>query len=171
MADERGGVARLRGGLVQAGQQGKGAGVRHRPLTGGLYPDERQLLGAAERPERGGICRRFAALAIRDKMSSLQKADIDRLYKKGLFLEYVTVGYNVGEAIVSIGFGSLAGSIALIGFGLDSIIESLSGLVLVWRLKQRGKVSEADEERIEKRTVKLVAISFFLLGAYVLGGS
>jgi len=101
-------------------------------------------------------------------MSSLQKADIDRLYKKGLFLEYVTVGYNVGEAIVSIGFGSLAGSIALIGFGLDSIIESLSGLVLVWRLKQRGKVSAADEERIEKRTVRLVAISFFLLGAYVL---
>jgi cation diffusion facilitator family transporter len=101
-------------------------------------------------------------------MSSLQKADIDRLYKKGLYLEYLTVGYNAGEAIVSILFGSLANSIALIGFGLDSIIESLSGLVLVWRLKQRGKVTEQDEERIEKRAVRLVAISFFLLGAYVL---
>jgi divalent metal cation (Fe/Co/Zn/Cd) transporter len=101
-------------------------------------------------------------------MSSIQKADIDRLYKKGLFLEYLTVGYNVGEAIVSILFGSLANSIALIGFGLDSIIESTSGLVLVWRLKQRGKVTEAEEERIEKRAVRLVAISFFMLGVYVL---
>lgn len=101
-------------------------------------------------------------------MSSASSADIDRLYRKGLYLEYLNVGYNVAEALVSIMFGALAGSIALIGFGLDSVIESLSGLVLIWRLRQRGKVSEADEARIEKRAVKLVAISFFVLGAYVL---
>lgn len=101
-------------------------------------------------------------------MSSAGNADIDRLYKKGLYLEYLTVGYNVAEALVSIIFGALAGSIALIGFGLDSIIESLSGLVLIWRLRQRGKISEEDEARIEKRAVKLVAVSFFILGAYVL---
>jgi cation diffusion facilitator family transporter len=95
-------------------------------------------------------------------------ADIERLYKKGLFLEYLTVGYNVAEALVSIIFGALAGSIALIGFGLDSIIESLSGLVLIWRLRQRGKISEEEEERIERRAIRLVAITFFILGAYVL---
>ena len=54
-----------------------------------------------------------------------------RLYGKGLNLEYFTVGYNILEAIVSIVFGSIANSIALIGFGLDSIVESLSGLVLI----------------------------------------
>ena len=62
--------------------------------------------------------------------------NVDRLYKKGLRLEYFTVAYNILEAIVSLVFGSIANSIALIGFGLDSIVESLSGLVLVWRLSQ-----------------------------------
>jgi len=92
----------------------------------------------------------------------------DALYKKGLLLEYLTVGYNFGEAIVSIVFGGLAGSIALIGFGLDSIIESFSGMILIWRLRQRGKVSEEEEEKIEKKAMKFVAISFFVLGIYIL---
>lgn len=92
---------------------------------------------------------------------------IHRLYRKGLRLEYLTVGYNVGEALVSILFGGLAGSIALIGFGLDSIIESLSGLVLIWRLRQSGKISAEEEERIEKRAIRLVAVTFFILGIYV----
>ena len=94
--------------------------------------------------------------------------DADRLYRKGLRLEYFTVGYNILEAAVSIAFGSMAGSIALIGFGLDSIIESLSGLVLVWRLKQHGRLSEEDEERIERRATRFVALTFFILGLYVL---
>jgi len=94
--------------------------------------------------------------------------NVDRLYKRGLCLEYFTVGYNILEAIVSIVFGSIAGSIALIGFGLDSIVESLSGLVLIWRLRQHGKISEEAEERIEKRAARFVAITFFILGAYVL---
>ena len=94
--------------------------------------------------------------------------NVDRLYKRGLRLEYFTVGYNILEAIVSIVFGSIAGSIALIGFGLDSIVESLSGLVLIWRLRQHGKISEEAEERIEKRATRFVAITFFVLGAYVL---
>jgi divalent metal cation (Fe/Co/Zn/Cd) transporter len=92
----------------------------------------------------------------------------DALYKKGLLLEYLTVGYNFGEALVSIVFGGLAGSIALIGYGLDSIIESLSGMILIWRLRQRGKVTEEEEERIEKKAMKFVAVSFFILGIYIL---
>ncbi|MEO0165543.1 MAG: hypothetical protein ABIL39_05340 [candidate division WOR-3 bacterium] len=66
---------------------------------------------------------------------------MERLYKKGLHLEYFTVGYNVIEAIVSITFGRIANSIALVGFGLDSIVESLSGLVLIWRLNQHKRIS------------------------------
>ncbi len=94
--------------------------------------------------------------------------NIDRLYRRGLRLEYFTVGYNALEAVVSIVFGIIANSIALIGFGLDSIIESLSGLVLIWRLGLHGKISEEAEERAEKRATRFVAITFILLGLYVL---
>ncbi|MGB7055434.1 MAG: cation transporter [bacterium] len=93
---------------------------------------------------------------------------MDRLYRKALFLEYFTVGYNLLEAFVSILFGSLANSIALIGFGLDSIVESLSGMVLVWRLLKHGKISPEQEEKIEKRAQRFVAITFFILSGYVL---
>lgn len=94
--------------------------------------------------------------------------NIDRLYRKGLRLEYFNVGYNVLEAIASILFGSIANSIALIGFGLDSIVESLAGLVLIWRLRQHGKISKESEERIERRATRFVAITFFILGLYIL---
>jgi cation diffusion facilitator family transporter len=90
------------------------------------------------------------------------------LYRKGLYLEYFTVVYNVFEAAVSIAFGILAGSIALVGFGLDSVVESLSAVVLIWRLRQHGKISEEQEARIEKRAMRLVAVTFFILGVYVL---
>ncbi len=93
---------------------------------------------------------------------------MERLYRKGLRLEYFTVGYNIIEAIVSIVFGSIANSIALVGFGLDSIVESLSGAVLIWRLRQHGKISKSEEEKIEKKAMRLVALTFFVLGLYVL---
>lgn len=93
---------------------------------------------------------------------------MEKSYRKGLFLEYFTVGYNIIEAFASIVFGSIANSIALIGFGLDSVVESLSGLVLIWRLRQHGKIPEAEEERIEKKATRIVALTFFVLGFYVL---
>ncbi len=101
-------------------------------------------------------------------MSLAKKTSIGRLYRRGLRLEYFTVGYNILEAVASIVFGAIAGSIALIGFGLDNIVESLSGVVLIWRLRQHGKISKAAEERIKKRAQKFVAITFFILGPYVL---
>jgi len=101
-------------------------------------------------------------------LATSEQIKITRLYKKGLLLEYFTVGYNILEAVASIIFGSIASSIALIGFGLDSIVESFSGLVLIWRLRQHGKISEEAEERIEKRAARLVTVTFFILGAYVL---
>jgi divalent metal cation (Fe/Co/Zn/Cd) transporter len=82
--------------------------------------------------------------------------------RQGRRLEYFTLGWNLTEALVGIGAGVIAGSIALIGFGVDSIIESFSGAILLWRL-QRHK---ADEKR-EQLALKLVGISFFVLGAYV----
>ena len=85
-----------------------------------------------------------------------------------MWLEYFTVVYNASEAVLSILFGILAGSIALVGFGLDSVIESLSGFVLIWRLRQHGKITQVEEERIEKKAMKFVAISFYILGLYIL---
>jgi divalent metal cation (Fe/Co/Zn/Cd) transporter len=91
-----------------------------------------------------------------------------RLHKKALSLSYFTVGYNISEGIVSILAGLLAGSIALIGFGLDSFVESLSGGVMIWRLRKHGKISEGEEDNVEKKAVRFVAYTFFILGAYVL---
>jgi len=91
-----------------------------------------------------------------------------RFHKRALFLSYFTVGYNILEGVVSILAGVLAGSIALVGFGLDSFVESLSGGVMIWRFTQHGKISEEEEERIEKKAVKLVGYTFFILGLYVL---
>jgi divalent metal cation (Fe/Co/Zn/Cd) transporter len=77
-------------------------------------------------------------------------------------LEYFTLGWNLVEAVVAIGAGVVAGSIALVGFGVDSVIESVSGGVLLWRLQ----VHESDEQR-ERFALTLVGISFLLLAAYV----
>jgi cation diffusion facilitator family transporter len=90
------------------------------------------------------------------------------LHKRALGLSYFTVGYNIIEGIASIAAGFWAGSIALVGFGLDSFIESMSGSIMIWRFRKHEKLSQDEEEKIEKKAVKLVAITFFILGAYVL---
>ncbi len=82
--------------------------------------------------------------------------------RRGRRLEYFTLGWNLIEAGVAVAAGIWAGSIALIGFGVDSLIECLSGGILLWRLQ----VHEADEER-EGLAIKLVGISFFILAGYV----
>lgn len=81
---------------------------------------------------------------------------------RGRRLEYFTLGWNVIEAGVAITAGLLAGSIALVGFGADSVVESLSSLVLLWRLRSH----EADEVR-ERRALQLVGVCFLILAAYV----
>jgi divalent metal cation (Fe/Co/Zn/Cd) transporter len=78
---------------------------------------------------------------------------------RGRVLEYFTIGWNSLEAIIAIAAGVAAGSIALIGFGVDSVIESSSGAVLLWRLF-------AGEER-ERLALKLVGVSLLALAAYV----
>lgn len=90
-----------------------------------------------------------------------------RFHKKALLLSYITVGYNILEGIVSILAGVAAGSIALVGFGLDSFVESFSGGVMVWRFRKHGEISEKEEEETERRAIRLVAYTFFILSAYV----
>jgi divalent metal cation (Fe/Co/Zn/Cd) transporter len=80
----------------------------------------------------------------------------------GRQLEYFTLGWNLTEAAVALGAGVFAGSIALVGFGIDSLIESLSGGILLWRL-QRAQT----HEKRERLALMLVGISFFLLALYV----
>lgn len=82
--------------------------------------------------------------------------------RHGRKLEYFTIGWNLMEAGIAIGAGWFAGSIALVGFGVDSLIESLSGSVLLWRL-----FSPAHDESREKIAIKLVGVSFLILAAYV----
>ena len=91
-----------------------------------------------------------------------------RLHRKALILSYFTVGYNVIEFIISIIAGVLSGSIALIGFGLDSLVESLSGGIMIWRFSKHGKISEKEEAIIEGRAEKLVGYTFLILAGYLL---
>ena len=79
-----------------------------------------------------------------------------------LWLSYATVAYNMLEGLVSVVFGALAGSPALFGFGLDSFLESLSGVVMVWRFSP-----SADDLRRERTAIRLVGVSLMVLAAYV----
>ena len=89
--------------------------------------------------------------------------------KRGLQLEYLTVGWNVLEGIIAVGAGLAAGSIALIGFGVDSFVETISGAVIIWRLmaETRGQHDGEAIERVEQRAERFVGIAFLLLAAYV----
>jgi divalent metal cation (Fe/Co/Zn/Cd) transporter len=86
----------------------------------------------------------------------------DESVRQGRRLEYFTVGWNLIEAAVALGAGLFAASIALIGFGIDSLIETSSGAILLWRLKE-GK----EGEQRERMALKLVGISLLALAAYV----
>jgi divalent metal cation (Fe/Co/Zn/Cd) transporter len=85
------------------------------------------------------------------------------LRQRAVRLEYFTVGWNLAEAFVALAAGWFASSIALKGFGLDSLIETFSGLTLLWRFRQK----RLQDEHAESRAVRLVGITFFALAAYV----
>ena len=82
---------------------------------------------------------------------------------RGRRLEYLTVGWNLCEGVIAVAAGAAAGSTALVGFGLDSFIESTSGAALIWRLRHAGEGGE----RRERIALKLVGASLLLLAAYV----
>ncbi len=89
----------------------------------------------------------------------------ERLVRHGLRLEYMTLGWNLLEAAIAVGAGIVSGSIALIGFGVDSTIEMSSGAILLWRLASDSE--EEKRERIEARALKLVGVSLVALAVYV----
>lgn len=114
-----------------------------------------------------------AALRVRRSWPPRAVTDLARsrpdLLRRGLRLEYLTVGWNIAEGLIAVGAGLAAGSIALIGFGVDSFVETISGLVLIWRLsaEARGRLDDEAVERVERRAEQLVGVAFLLLAAYV----
>jgi divalent metal cation (Fe/Co/Zn/Cd) transporter len=98
--------------------------------------------------------------------TALTVADTERLTRRGLWLAQFTVAYNVAEGAVAITAGLLAGLVSLVGFGLDSGIESAAAVLVGLRLAARLRHGDADPRR-ERRTLKAVAVTFFLLAAYV----
>jgi divalent metal cation (Fe/Co/Zn/Cd) transporter len=89
------------------------------------------------------------------------------LLRRARLLEIFTIAWNSLEGIIAIGLGLLAGSIALVGFGIDSVIETSSGVILLWRL-QGGRNVEQDDAA-ERRALRLVGASLLALGVYVAG--
>lgn len=84
------------------------------------------------------------------------------LHRRVRFIVGFTITYNVVEAIVAIWAGSAASSAALIGFGLDSVVEVLSAAAIAWQFTRKNP------ERWEKATVRAIGIAFFALAAYVI---
>ena len=87
------------------------------------------------------------------------------LVRRGLWLNYVTIGYNLVEAIISVAAGVVAGSVALVSFGVDSGIEVTSSLAAHWRL--RADTDPERRERVEWLTHRIIGASFLTLAAYV----
>ncbi len=85
--------------------------------------------------------------------------------RRGVLLNNITIGYNVVEAVLALLLGGLAGSIALVGFGIDSVIEVSASLAARWRL--HADLSPSKRARAERRTLQLVGWSFLALAAYV----
>jgi len=84
-----------------------------------------------------------------------------RLHRRVRFIVAFTITYNVIEAVIAITAGAQASSAALIGFGLDSVIEVASAAAVAWQFTRK------DPQRWEKATVRAIAIAFFALAAYV----
>ena len=93
-------------------------------------------------------------------------AETEALTRKGLGLAKFTVGYNIVEGVAAVAAGVAAGLVSLIGFGIDSGIESIAAVLVGMRLAARLRHGTIDEAK-ERRTLKLVAVTFFLLAGYV----
>jgi divalent metal cation (Fe/Co/Zn/Cd) transporter len=103
---------------------------------------------------------------------ALEQQDRSSLLRQGIRLEYLTVSYNAIEAVVAVGAGLAAGSVALVGFGFDSLIEIAAGGTLLWRLKkelQLGRELEEDEDStLERKASFVIGLTFFALAIYIL---
>lgn len=101
-------------------------------------------------------------------VSTLHSGDRRRHINTAIRLEYLTIGWNVVEGIIAVAAALAAGSVALLGFGIDSFVESASGAILLWRLlvERRGE-DPAAVAALDRRAHRMVAASLFLLAVYV----
>lgn len=97
--------------------------------------------------------------------SDAHPLDRPALVRRGLWLNYLTIGYNTLEAVVSIAAGLVSGSVALVSFGADSGIEVTSSLAAHWRL--RADADAARRARTERLTHRIIGGSFLALAVYV----
>ena len=95
--------------------------------------------------------------------SVLEPAERDRLIRRAKALSWLSLAYMTAEGTVAIAAATLAGSVALLGFGLDSAIEALASIIVIWRFTGTRRLSEHAEQRAQR----LVAITFFLLAPYI----
>lgn len=95
--------------------------------------------------------------------SDLSAADRDRLIARAKALSWLSLAWMTVEGAIGITAAIVAGSVALLGFGLDSAIEGIASVIVIWRFTGQRRLSPAAEERAQK----LVAISFFLLAPYI----
>ena len=99
-------------------------------------------------------------------MSTSTIPDRATLVKRGRNLEYLTIGWNAVEGAVAVWAGIIAGSISLIAFGADSLIELASAAALLWRMSVDANIEQ--RERNEKHALRIVGICFLSLGVYIL---
>jgi divalent metal cation (Fe/Co/Zn/Cd) transporter len=97
----------------------------------------------------------------------MAEATLDRenIAKRGIRLSYFTIAWNIIEGLIAVIAGMVAGSISLVGFGIDSFIEVLSGATLLWRMAVDADLRR--RERNERLSLRIVGICFVFLGAYV----
>ena len=87
-------------------------------------------------------------------------------------MELLTLGWNLVEGVIAVAAGLAAGSVALLGFGVDSFVESGSAGIMIWRLRAEGRAQDVQRvEALDRRAHKLIAGSLFVLAAYVAGDS
>ena len=98
--------------------------------------------------------------------TALSPTQTEALTRRGLRLAQFTVGYNVIEGVVAVTAGLMAGLVSVVGFGIDSGIESIAAVLVALRLSARLRHGQTDEHK-EKIALRLVAVTFFILAAYV----
>ncbi len=87
--------------------------------------------------------------------------------RRAVRYEQATIADNIGEGVIAIGAGLAAGSIALLGFGLDSWIEVAAATMVLWRLRAELRGGQPDEAK-QRRALRFVAVTFFVLAIYLL---
>ncbi|WP_409347728.1 cation diffusion facilitator family transporter [Luteipulveratus flavus] len=125
--------------------------AQHADVVDGLYAQARLVLD-----------RESSIGDDQDRESATPDARTVRLRRRARLLAATSVTYNVVEAAVALVAGGIAGSVALVGFGLDSLVEVSSGLIVLWQFAHHLP------ETRERRALRLMALSFFALAAYVL---